>query len=79
MKSKIDCLGCFKLFGGPGACGNDRKRPQLRACKIWCKSVPGASVLQPFYMLEFVFCLFLNSILQKTHQKEVRISIFAWT
>ena len=79
MKNNIEFLGRLKLFGGPGACGNDRKRPQLRAYKIWCISVPGASVLQHFYMLNFVFCLFLNSILQKTHQKEARISIFAWT
>ena len=52
-KSIFKFLGRFRGLGGLGLCGNHRKRIELRACKIWSRSVPGTSVLRLYTFLIF--------------------------
>ena len=49
-ESKIKFKRCFKHLGSPRAWKNHWKCIQLRACKIWCRSVAGTSALWPNYL-----------------------------
>ena len=60
-KSKLKWLGRFRSLGGLGVCRSHRQWLQLRACKIWCKSVRKTPILWPNMFFNFWSIYFSGS------------------